>query len=177
MSFQNTKIFAVNRGKVHYYFLKIRDCLFQRILWLLLIPVTWALTYSNSLIPKKSSKLRISKEDKFYNRAQSKLRICIEHTFLKRFRLFSERYRARRKTFTKRFNLFHFQFKFLSFRICLLKIFFSCRNWLNKITLPLKDFSVSKKISSINYRECSHNWIYNHCEQNKPWIHNIQCSV
>ena len=93
-----------NSPKILYHFVKVSE-----------------FVYSRSLIPKKSSKLRkLSKEDKFYNHAQSKLRICIEHTFLKRFRLFSERYRARRKTFAKSFNLFHFQFKFLSFRICLI---------------------------------------------------------
>ena len=66
------------------------------------------LIHLNSLIPKKSSKRRkLTKEDKYYNRVISKLRICIEHIFrfLKRFRLFSERYRCRRKTFAKRFNL------------------------------------------------------------------------
>ena len=66
------------------------------------------LIHSKSLIPKKSSKLhKLTKEDKFYNRTISKLRICIEHIFrfLKRFRLFSERYRVRRRTFAKRFNL------------------------------------------------------------------------
>ena len=73
--------------------------------------------HKKSLIPKKSSKLhKLTEQDKFYNRVVSKLRICIEHVirFIKRFRLFSERYRARHKTFKKRFNLicaiFNFSF-------------------------------------------------------------------
>ena len=73
--------------------------------------------HSKILIPKKSSKFhKLTSEDKFYNRVISKLRICVEHTFrfLKRFNLFAERYRARRKSFVKRFNLicaiFNFNF-------------------------------------------------------------------
>ena len=64
--------------------------------------------HRKSLIPKKSSKLRLlTLEDKYYNRIVSKLRICIEHIIrdVKRFRIFSERYRSRHKTFKKRFNL------------------------------------------------------------------------
>ena len=66
------------------------------------------LRHKNTLIPKKSSKLhRLTLEDKYYNRIVSKLRICIEHIIrrIKRFRIFSERYRCRHKTFKKRFNL------------------------------------------------------------------------
>ena len=60
------------------------------------------------LIPKKSSKFhRLTLEDKYYNRVISKFRICIEHVIrnLKCFRIFSERYRSRHKSFKKRFNL------------------------------------------------------------------------
>lgn len=66
------------------------------------------LMHKKSLIPKKSSKFRrITLEDKYYNRIISKLRICVEHVIrkIKRFRIFSERYRCRHKTFKKRFNL------------------------------------------------------------------------
>ena len=73
--------------------------------------------HAKSLIPKKSSKFRkLDAEDKFYNRVVSKLRIKVEHIFrfLKRFSLFSERYRARRKTFAKRFNLICAVFNFNS---------------------------------------------------------------
>ena len=71
--------------------------------------------HTKTLIPKKSSKLRkLTSEDKFYNCVVSKLRISVEHTFrfLKRFNLFAERYRARRKTFAKRFNLICAMFNF-----------------------------------------------------------------
>ncbi len=73
--------------------------------------------HTKILIPKKSSKLRkLTKEDKFYNRIVSKLRISIEHIFLflKRFSLFAGRYRARRKIFAKRFNLICAIFNFNS---------------------------------------------------------------
>ena len=61
-----------------------------------------------NLIPKKSSKLRrLTLKDKYYNRIISKLRIGVEHLIkkIKCFRIFSERYRCRHKTFKKRFNL------------------------------------------------------------------------
>lgn len=60
------------------------------------------------LIPKKTSKLhKLSKQDKAYNRAVAKIRIEVEHVIrmIKRFSIFAERFRCRRKNFTKRFNL------------------------------------------------------------------------
>ena len=64
--------------------------------------------HCKSLIPKKASKKHpLSKEDKYYNRIVSKMRIAVEHSirFIKRFRMFSARYRSRLKTFEMRFNL------------------------------------------------------------------------
>lgn len=73
--------------------------------------------HKKSLIPKKSTKLRkLTTEDKYYNRVVAKLRISVEHVirFIKRYRLFAERYRGRHKSFKKRFNLvcaiFNFNF-------------------------------------------------------------------
>ena len=64
--------------------------------------------HSKNLIPKKASKKHpFSKEDKYYNRVVSKMRIAVEHSIrvIKRFRMFSARYRGRLKTFEMRFNL------------------------------------------------------------------------
>ena len=64
--------------------------------------------HTKSLIPQKASKKHpLSKEDKYYNRIVSKMRIAVEHSirFIKRFRMFSVRYRSRLKAFEKRFNL------------------------------------------------------------------------
>jgi len=65
-------------------------------------------SHSNSLIPLKKSKKRpLSKQDKFYNKVISILRVSNEHAFreVKIFRIFSGVYRNRRKRFGLRFNL------------------------------------------------------------------------
>lgn len=64
--------------------------------------------YIKSLIPRKSSKNKpLTKKDKKYNKAISKIRIVIEHVFakLKTFRMFSGKYRNRTNRFEMRFNL------------------------------------------------------------------------
>jgi len=64
--------------------------------------------HGNSLIPfKKSKKRPLSKQDKFYNRVISMLRVSNEHAFreVKIFRIFAGVYRNRRKRFALRFNL------------------------------------------------------------------------
>ena len=64
--------------------------------------------HANSVLPKKSSKNRpLSKQDLKKNRNISRKRICVEHVIalVKRFRLFSGRYRNRRKRFSLRFSL------------------------------------------------------------------------
>ena len=64
--------------------------------------------HGNSLIPLKKSKKRpLTKQDKFYNRVISMLRVSNEHAFreVKIFRIFSGVYRNRRKRFGLRFNL------------------------------------------------------------------------
>ena len=58
--------------------------------------------HPNSLTPVKSSKLhKLSKDEKWYNSQVSKIRIVIEHVnaFLKKFKIFSTRFRNRRKNF------------------------------------------------------------------------------
>ena len=55
-----------------------------------------------SLIPVKSSKLhKLDKDEKWYNGEVSKLRIAVEHVnaYLKKFKMFSTRFRNRRKKF------------------------------------------------------------------------------
>jgi len=56
--------------------------------------------HPNSWIPKKKSKKKpLTKEQKRVNTALSRVRICIEHVNrrLKRFKIFSNRYRNKRK--------------------------------------------------------------------------------
>lgn len=60
-------------------------------------------------IPRKNSKLKpLSKVDKLNNKELSQKRIKIENVFgfLKRFKVFSTKYRNRGKRFGLRFNLF-----------------------------------------------------------------------
>lgn len=56
---------------------------------------------------KKPRKQKISKAEKQHNRALAKLRVRVEHVIgrFKIFRIFSGRYRNRRKRFGLRFNL------------------------------------------------------------------------
>ena len=64
--------------------------------------------HANSELPKKRSKKNpLSREDKKQNRAISSERVVNEHvfSFMKRFKILSERYRNRRKRFGLRFNL------------------------------------------------------------------------
>ena len=64
--------------------------------------------HASASIPHKASKLKkLTAEQKYENRLQSKQRIVIEHTFafIKRFKIFSLPYRNRRKRFCLRFNL------------------------------------------------------------------------
>jgi hypothetical protein len=64
--------------------------------------------HRNSLIPLKKSKKRpLTKQDKYYNKVISMLRVSNEHAFreVKIFRIFSGVYRNRRKRFGLRFNL------------------------------------------------------------------------
>lgn len=63
----------------------------------------------NSLTPQKSTKLKpLTKEDKKENAALSSIRIKVENAlaFIKRFKVFSTRYRNRKRRFGLRFNLF-----------------------------------------------------------------------
>jgi transposase len=65
--------------------------------------------HENSLFPQKSSKNKpLTKPEKQTNTQISKLRIKVENTiaFIKRFRIFSSKYRNRAKRFGLRFNLF-----------------------------------------------------------------------
>lgn len=58
--------------------------------------------HHNSLIPIKSSKKhQLSDEEKWYNNEISKIRIAIEHVnaFIKKFKIFSTRFRNKRKNF------------------------------------------------------------------------------
>jgi len=62
----------------------------------------------NSDLPKKNSKHSpLMKEDKRRNRDISVERVLVENIFarIKRFKVFAERYRSRRKRFGLRFNL------------------------------------------------------------------------
>ena len=64
--------------------------------------------HKNSLIPMKSSKKhKLTSNEKAYNRSIAKQRIFIEHVnrYIKRFRIFSSRYRNRRHLFALRFSL------------------------------------------------------------------------
>lgn len=64
--------------------------------------------HKNSLVPRKSSKNHpLTDEDKAYNHDISRQRIHIEHVnrYLKRFRIFSSRYRNKRMRFAFRFSL------------------------------------------------------------------------
>ena len=65
--------------------------------------------HSNSLTPLKSTKLKpLTKADKKENAELSSIRIKVENAlaFVKRFRIFSTRYRNRKRRFGLRFNLF-----------------------------------------------------------------------
>lgn len=65
--------------------------------------------HSNAQTPRKATKLRpLAKADKKTNTELSKKRIKVENAlaFIKRFKIFSTRYRNRRKRFGLRFNLF-----------------------------------------------------------------------
>ena len=64
--------------------------------------------HGNSQTPEKNSKNSpLTKTQKLNNRKISILRIYVEHSisFIKRFKILSERYRNRRKRFSLRFNL------------------------------------------------------------------------
>lgn len=64
--------------------------------------------HANSTIPIKASKNhKLTKEEKKFNREISKRRIDIEHIncYIKRFRIFSYRYRNKRKRFGLRASL------------------------------------------------------------------------
>ena len=64
--------------------------------------------HANSVLPKKKTKKNpLTSEDKANNRKISSERVTNEHAigFIKRFKIFSERYRNRRKRFALRFNL------------------------------------------------------------------------
>lgn len=65
--------------------------------------------HPNTVIPKKKSKHKpLSKADKLNNAVLSQHRIKVENVlgFLKRFKVFSTKYRNRGKRFGLRFNLF-----------------------------------------------------------------------
>ena len=65
--------------------------------------------HKNSLVPRKSSKNHpLTDEDKAYNHEISRQRIHIEHVnrYIKRFRIFSSRYRNKRMRFAFRFSFF-----------------------------------------------------------------------
>lgn len=64
--------------------------------------------HPNSITPqKKPPKQPLSDADKQANRALARLRVKVEHSIrlLKRFRILSERYRNRRRHFTRRVHL------------------------------------------------------------------------
>lgn len=64
--------------------------------------------HTNSITPqKKPPRKLLSDADKQANRALAQLRIKVEHSIrrLKRFRILSERYRNRRRHFTRRMHL------------------------------------------------------------------------
>ena len=67
-----------------------------------------AKVHANSITPqKKPPRKRLSDDDKQSNRALARLRVKVEHSIrcLKRFRILSERYRNRRRNFTRRVHL------------------------------------------------------------------------
>lgn len=67
-----------------------------------------AKVHANSITPqKKPPRKRLSDADKQANRALARLRVKVEHSIrrLKRFRILSERYRNRRRNFTRRVHL------------------------------------------------------------------------
>lgn len=67
-----------------------------------------AKVHANSITPqKKPSRKPLSDADKQANRALARLRVKVEHGIrrLKRFRILSERYRNRRRHFTRRVHL------------------------------------------------------------------------
>ena len=64
--------------------------------------------HANSVIPIKANRgKQLSALEKIYNAVVSKCRIYIEHInrYIKKFRIFSSRYRNRRKKFALRFSL------------------------------------------------------------------------
>lgn len=64
--------------------------------------------HANSTLPhKKTKKNPLSKEQKTQNKEQASNRVEVEHVFasIKRFKIFSQKYRNRRKRFGLRFNL------------------------------------------------------------------------
>lgn len=67
-----------------------------------------AKVHANSITPqKKPPRKRLSDDEKQANRALARLRVKVEHGIrrLKRFRILSERYRNRRRNFTRRVHL------------------------------------------------------------------------
>lgn len=67
-----------------------------------------AKVHAHSITPqKKPPRQRLSQADKQSNRALARLRVKVEHGIrrLKRFRIISERYRNRRRHFTRRVHL------------------------------------------------------------------------
>ena len=65
--------------------------------------------HQNSLTPQKATKLKpLTKADKKENAEISRIRIKVENAlaFIKRFKIFSTRYRNRKRRFGLRFNLF-----------------------------------------------------------------------
>lgn len=67
-----------------------------------------AKVHAHSVTPqKKPPRQRLTKTDKQSNRALARLRVKVEHGIrrLKRFRILSERYRNRRRHFTRRVHL------------------------------------------------------------------------
>lgn len=67
-----------------------------------------AKVHAHSITPqKKPPRQRLSEADKQSNRALARLRVKVEHGIrrLKRFRIVSERYRNRRRHFTRRVHL------------------------------------------------------------------------
>lgn len=64
--------------------------------------------HTNSIVPIKATKKhKLSALEKLYNKLVSRCRIYIEHInrYIKRFRIFSSRYRNRHKRFGLRFSL------------------------------------------------------------------------
>lgn len=64
--------------------------------------------HANTTLPKKKTKLHpLTKDDKKSNRTVARDRVSNEHVIgdLKKFKVIAERYRNRRKRFSKRFNI------------------------------------------------------------------------